>query len=63
MHSSQTNPEREGYIYIKKEEKEENLSHTAADLQILDPLNDGKIMTKNCYKFTEIKSLFREIHE
>lgn len=27
----------------------------AADLEIHDPLNDGKVMTKNCYKFGEIK--------
>lgn len=27
----------------------------SADLEVRDPLNYGKIMTKNCYRFKEIK--------
>lgn len=29
-----------------------------ADLEILDPENDGKNMTKKCYKFHMIKDMF-----
>ena len=32
-----------------------------AELEICDPLNDGNIMTRNCYKFQEIQELFRQI--
>lgn len=30
-----------------------------ADLEIKDPLNEGKLMTKNCYEFSKIKQIFR----
>jgi hypothetical protein len=29
--------------------------HCQADLEIKDPLNNGKNMTKNCYSFPKIK--------
>ncbi len=32
-----------------------------ADLEILDPENKGKNMTKKCYKYDMIKDLFEKI--
>jgi hypothetical protein len=34
-----------------------------AELEVCDPLDNGAIMTKNCYKFSEIKELFLSIHK
>lgn len=43
-------------IFVKKDNKD------SANLQVHDPLNDGKVMTRNCYRFGEIKQLFRDIY-
>lgn len=34
-----------------------------ADLEIRDPMNQQKNMTRNCYSFPEIKQLFRQMVE
>jgi hypothetical protein len=33
-----------------------------ADLEVKDPLNNGKVMTRNCYAFVSIKEVFRNIY-
>lgn len=33
------------------EKEKDNRSLKSAELQVKDPLNNGKIMTKNCYRF------------
>ena len=30
-----------------------------ADLEVKDPLNSGKVMTNKCYKFDQIRKIFR----
>ena len=44
-------------IFSEKTEKHQNY----APLEIVDPLCEGRIMTKNCYRFDEIKEMMREI--
>lgn len=44
-------------IYFKKPQQKEK-GVVKAELEILDPENDGKNMTKKCYKFHMIKDLF-----
>ena len=39
------------------------VNNSVADLEVCDPLNDGNVMTKNCYKFEEIKDLLRNIYK
>jgi hypothetical protein len=46
--------------YEKGSSGEEN---SFANLQIKDPLNEGKVMTKNCYEFDKVKNIFREIYK
>ncbi len=41
--------EQNGFGPIKK---------TKADLEICDPMNNSKIMTKNCYLWGDIKIMF-----
>ena len=50
-------------VFYRKENKTKlgQSEFTKADLQILDPENDGKNMTKKCYKYDLIKSLFQSI--
>jgi hypothetical protein len=42
--------------YEKCNGLEEN---TFASLQVKDPLNQGKIMTRNCYEYEKVKTIFR----
>lgn len=48
-------------MFYTKESSSQNFS-SSADLEIKDPLNNGKIMTKNCYRFSEIKQLLMLIY-
>jgi hypothetical protein len=36
---------------------------TFACLQVKDPLNQGKVMTRNCYEYEKVKNIFREIYK
>lgn len=47
-------------IYFEKSKTEEN---KFANLQVKDPLNQGKVMTRNCYEFEKIKDIFRSIYD
>ena len=54
-----------GEIFYAKQEKENNkflkLNQEKADLEILDPICEGKNMTRNCYLFEDMKKLFKDI--
>ena len=54
-------------FYIKNLVKVEGwgnkLGAQKADLEIKDPMNQQKNMTRNCYSFGAIKGLFREMLE
>ena len=43
-------------VFQRKEEESK-----CADLEVCDPLNEGNVMTKNCYRFREIKELMKNI--
>lgn len=49
-------------IFTEKSEEGEG-SKASSELEIRDPLNDGKVMTRNCYKFDQIRVIMREILE
>ena len=36
---------------------------SGAELQVRDPLNDGKVMTRNCYKFYLIKEMMQQTYQ
>lgn len=56
-----------GEIFYVKKEKENNkflkLSKEKAELEVLDPICEGKNMTRNCYLFAEMKVLFKNIYD
>jgi hypothetical protein len=61
------NRENNNIFYIKNlvnvEGSGNKLSKQKADLEIKDPMNRQKNMTRNCYSFQAIKDLFKEMLE
>lgn len=50
----------EKQIFYVKDTKEGN---KFANLQVKDPLYDGKVMTRNCYQFNKIKQIFQSVYQ
>lgn len=44
-------------VFCVKEETKES----SAAIEIIDPLEEGRNMTRNCYRFDEIKQMMRQI--
>ena len=42
--------------------KDDTVGRCHANLEVKDPLNGGKIMTKNCYRWPDIQKLFQKCY-